>query len=326
MSFLKEIEQKKTVLKKTDVLKKESKLEETIVKDEEDYLRLMKETYFEKYYEQIEEFTFKSVIMPLTLDDIKSIYDANLDFEANGKSEKDLTGIAEKIDEGIKQIREKTKKECKVFVRLSSRSPKDAIYHLEEFSGLYEQKLQEFDNKEDLLSKLHAFYKASTEVLAVSSGTKAAELLKMSNRIQGDLKVCLDVGETMNLVIREFVKFPVKNELRGFVYNGVLTALTQYNNLAFFPEQQESKNEVEQKVKNLMDLFISAMAGVLNSFVVDIVLDDDGKVWVVEVNPFGELAGSCLFGWSKDRYALLKIRVLDAIVLFQGCVDGREAF
>eukprot|EP00092_Neocalanus_flemingeri_P092360 GFUD01117232.1.p1 GENE.GFUD01117232.1~~GFUD01117232.1.p1 ORF type:complete len:339 (+),score=100.60 GFUD01117232.1:86-1102(+) len=305
MSFLKEIEQKKTALRKTDGLKNDSKLEEMIVKDEEDYFRLMKETYFEKYYEQIEEFTFKSVIIPLTLEDIKSIFEANMEFETSGNSEHDLKCIAVKIDEGIRQVKIKANSDCKVFVRLSSRSPKDAIYHLEEFSDLYQQKLQEFDDKEDLFSKLHAFYKASTGVLAVSTGTEAAELLRKSNRIQGDLKVCLDVGETMNLVIREFVQFPVKNELRGFVYKGVLTALTQYNNLAFFPEQQKTKEEVEQKVKNLMEKFITAMAGVLNSFVVDIVLYDAGKVWVVEVNPFGELAGGCLFGWSKDRAVLM---------------------
>ena len=54
-------------------------------------------------------------------------------------------------------------------------------------------------------------------------------------------------------------------------------------------------------MKEMMKKFICAMADTLTSFIVDIVLDEDGKVWVVEVNPFGELAGSCLFSWSKDR-------------------------
>ena len=49
MAFLKEIEQNKTVLRKTGGKWRESKLEEMIVKDAEDYYRLMKETYFEKY-------------------------------------------------------------------------------------------------------------------------------------------------------------------------------------------------------------------------------------------------------------------------------------
>merc|ERR1711936_984663 len=92
--------------------------------------------------------------------------------------EVDLSVVASKIEEGIKQLRIEANKDCKVFVRLSSRSPKDAIYHLQEFLDLYQRKLLEFDNQEDLFSKLHAFYKSSTEVLAVSTGTKATELLR----------------------------------------------------------------------------------------------------------------------------------------------------
>ena len=61
----------------------------------------------------------------------------------------------------------------------------------------------------------------------VSTGLATCELLRKSNRIQGDLKTCLEREETMNLIIRQFVQFPVKNELRGFVYNGVFTVLTQ---------------------------------------------------------------------------------------------------
>jgi len=304
MSFLREIEEKKALLRKTEVTKENSNHEEMIVKDEHDYYRLMKETYFEKYYEQIEEFTFKSVIVPLTLEDIKTIYDATMEFESSKKTELDMTPIAKKIYEGIFEIRTSTNTECQVFVRLSSRSPKDAIYHLPTFSDEYKKYLQQFKDKDDLFSKLHAWYMASTSVLSVTTGLAACELLRKSSRIQGDLKACLESSETMNLIIRQFVKFPVKNELRGFVYNGVFTALTQYNNLTYFPEQKEGKKIVEQRVKDMMKRFICSMANTLTSFIVDIVLDEDGKVWVVEVNPFGELAGSCLFSWSKDREVL----------------------
>ena len=105
----------------------------------------------------------------------------------------------------------------------------------------------------------------------------------------------------MNLIVREFVQFPVKSELRGFVYQGSLTALTQYNRTCYFPDQLETKAEVEEKVRTFMEGFIVAMRSLLESFVVDIVVDTAGQVWVVEVNPFGELADSCLFSWTKDR-------------------------
>jgi len=305
MSFLRLIEERKAKLKKTETINKESKnVEDLIVKDEEDYYRLMKETYFEQYYSLIEEFTFKSVILPLSLQDIQDITKAYAEFDAEGTDNYDLKSIENKVDEGIEKIREKTNTECQVFVRLSSRSPKDAIYHLEHFPKLYQEKLLEFKDQEDVFSKLHAFYRASTEVLSVSTGKEATDLLRRSNRIQGDLEACLENNETMQLIVREFVQFPVENELRGFIYNGVLTALTQYNNIAYFPQHKKDKEHVEQKVKIFTEKLIVAMKPSLDSFVVDIVIDVEGRVWAVEVNPFGELAGSCLFSWSKDRSIL----------------------
>ena len=79
------------------------------------------------------------------------------------------------------------------------------------------------------------------------------------------------------------------------------------------------KSEVEHKVKEMMEKFISAMVKTLRSFIVDIVLDEDGKVWVVEVNPFGELAGSCLFGWSKDRLVLTILFFLRIQIISERC-------
>merc|ERR1712037_298186 len=306
MSFLKQLEEKKNALKKAEVSRKENTgPQEMIMKETEDFYRMLKETYFEAYYDQIEEFTFKSVILPMTIDDTKALMDAYTKFMDGTDKDVDLSVVDAKIDEGIRLIREKANK-CKVFVRLSSRSPKDAIYHLESFPSLIQEKLSGFENgREDLYSKLHAFYMASTEIMAVSSGREATDLMRRSDRIQGDMEEAIKNSEPMNLIIREFVNFPVKNELRGFVHKGVFTALTQYNNLAYFPEHIESKAEVEEKVKSFVKVFIKAMESVLDSFVMDIVIDDAGKVWVVEANPFGEMAGSCLFEWSRDRAILI---------------------
>ena len=172
-----------------------------------------------------------------------------------------------------------------MFVRLLSRSPKDAIYHLHVFSDLYQDKLSELNLHEDTFTKLRAFYNASTEALSISSGSKATELLRKSNKIQEDLRVCLERYESMKLIVRQFVNFPVKNELRAFVYKGSFTALTQYNNLAYFHEMSQVKDMMLEKVKELMMKLIDAMKPVLESFIADIVLDSEDKVWVVEVNP-----------------------------------------
>ena len=300
MSFLKEIEEKKSALKKAEVVKK-AEFANPILKDEEDYYRLLRETYFEDYYDLIKDFTFKSDIRILSLEEIRTVLQANKEFTETGSSDTvDLTSVENKIDESIAAIREVTGSACKVFVRFSSRSPKDAIYLLEAFPTLIQEKLQEL-NSTDIYAKLHAFYMASTEILAISSGSEAVDLFRKSSRIVGDLEHCLEVSEPMNVIVREFVQFPVKNELRGFVYQGSLTALTQYNRTCYFPDQLETKAEVEEKVHTFMKGFIVAMRSLLESFVVDIVVDTAGQVWVVEVNPFGELADSCLFSWTKDR-------------------------
>ena len=44
----------------------------------------------------------------------------------------------------------------------------------------------------------------------------------------------------------------------------------------------------------------------LQNFIVDIVIMSDGTIRIVELNPYGEFAGSCLFDWSvKTDYDLL---------------------
>ena len=67
------------------------------------------------------------MILPLTLEEIKSIHDAYTDFISKNGSHVDLNSIESKIEEGIKLIREKTGNDCKVFTRLSSRSPKGGL-------------------------------------------------------------------------------------------------------------------------------------------------------------------------------------------------------
>ena len=74
--------------------------------------------------------------------------------------------------------------------------------------------------------------------------------------------------------------------------------------LGFFPDQIGKKEETEGKVKAFMSEFIAVMMreSNLESFIADIVIDGEGNVWIVELNPFGELAGSCLFRCSVARW------------------------
>ncbi len=43
----------------------------------------------------------------------------------------------------------------------------------------------------------------------------------------------------MNIVLRDFREFEPELEFRGFIYDGKLTALTQYNDAIYFPRLQQ---------------------------------------------------------------------------------------
>lgn len=68
------------------------------------------------------------------------------------------------------------------------------------------------------------------------------------------------------------------------------------------------------------------------SYVTDLVieprLDGGFNVYLVELNPLCEAAGSCLFTWHKDRAVLLgaapyEFRINDKIPPFRHDIDGR---
>jgi hypothetical protein len=87
-----------------------------------------------------------------------------------------------------------------IFIRLSSRSPKDAALTKQKFKELFLSELKNVENAEkdldpnhQLIStdenrRLHALYIASTVALRATTGDEAIQLLIESDRIQGDLE------------------------------------------------------------------------------------------------------------------------------------------
>ena len=62
---------------------------------------------------------------------------------------------------------------------------------------------------------------------------------------------------------------------------------------------------MEINVRSFMERFIAAIIDFMVSFVVDIATDEQGKVWVVEINPFDKFASACLFDWNTDRAQMM---------------------
>ncbi|KAL6048674.1 Cell division cycle protein 123 [Balamuthia mandrillaris] len=305
-----------------------------LCEDGEDYTRLMEETYFEEYWEKIKPLSFTSTFVPLSKKAAAALMAAHKAFLAtknedsqqssgNWKEEHpELAQLVEDINAAQKLLDREH-----VFVRLSSRSPKDAALSRQGFKSLLEEELQQVKRLEGESATssdnqlLHALYRASTVALKVSNGEEGVQLLVESPRIQGDLDAYLHSqkeDETFNVVVREWGEFDVELEFRAFVYQNKFTALTQYNEFIFFPRMLSQKDTILSVITDFLHKEVMPLM-TLPNYVLDLALkypSGEGereeastyrgfKLYVVELNPLAEFAGSGLFDWTKDWDVLL---------------------
>jgi hypothetical protein len=304
----------------------------------DDFHRLMEEAQFEKYWTAIEPYTFRSAMVPLTREDVIAMYEGYDRAQQTGHRwpsveptvvessplDSALAAVAEKVEQGYQQLGLVVG--TPAFVRLSSRSAKDAILCCPgvDFRGKLDGLTARVAAEEarffaahpevppssELNQKLHVQYIASTELLATTTGVEAVERFLYSERVQEDLheaasKMEEDAQFVFNIVVRELGMFEVRNEIRGFVYNQKLTALTQYNQTCYFPQALLEREGVIAACTEFVETLIPALAADpssagLANFVVDLVMLNDGRVMVIELNPFAEFAGSGLFSWEKQ--------------------------
>lgn len=268
------------------------RIEETICKDDEDYARLMNETRLEEYLSVLgDELTFPTIVLPMN----QSQQDLRRCFreKRSWKEFPSLVQLARTIDE--------QKPWELIFVRLSTRSPKDAALKMRRYPELvrahYERVVKE-NGEESQNERLMALAAAATEVMGCRSGEECLDLLAASERIQDDLENM----SSLQICIREFVYFDSALESRGFVWEGKLTALTQYNNFVVSKKLLSMKHQVEAAcIKCFNELIGPKLEGRLKRYSIDFVVTTDLRVYVVEINPLAEFTGMGLFSWGKDR-------------------------
>eukprot|EP01106_Pelomyxa_sp_JSP_P015412 TRINITY_DN52_c0_g1_i15.p1 TRINITY_DN52_c0_g1~~TRINITY_DN52_c0_g1_i15.p1 ORF type:complete len:321 (-),score=71.82 TRINITY_DN52_c0_g1_i15:195-1157(-) len=288
----------------------------------------MSETYIEKYYDQIKDFTFRSTFRLLSRETAGALCSEHAKYKADKTAtwggNQLLCALATSIDQAKAELAVPW-----VFIRLSSRSPKDAPMTLPSFRSVYDKEFQWVLNDEhglppysgqELNRKLCAIYRATTFSMRVATGADAVNLLVRSDRIQGDLENFHrgQITEQFSVVIREFRTFDPDLEFRGFVYKGKFTALTQYNDYTYFPKLVARKQQILELIQREYALRVLPNVK-LSSYVIDFVLCvpseqgyagradrfDNLGLWVVEVNPLAEFAGTGMFTWEKDRDVLL---------------------
>ena len=139
---------------------KEKVLEPLLCADSETYQRLMNETRFECYYEAIRKWTFPSMMLPMEKETIQALRDGHLLFKTTlslDNDEKRTRACLEAFPPLLKlsQAIDACDIERPMFVRLSTRSPKDAILllHKERFREIFTNRLEatKFDETSGLL-------------------------------------------------------------------------------------------------------------------------------------------------------------------------------
>jgi hypothetical protein len=189
-----------------------------------------------------------------------------------------------------------------VFVKFTTRSPKDAIA-----TRIDESKTIE----EAILIK--------TNALRVHNAYETLELLSKSKRIFSDINFYFQFGEKcasadLALVFREFREsFRPDFEFRCYVADGKrMTAISQYNCYDVFSSLQDSHvvDRICQAIITKHNIIRNEIP--LPSYVIDFAAykkegSEDFQVEVIELNPFGSdlSSGSCLFHWEKDSDLLM---------------------
>lgn len=239
-----------------------------------EYERLIDDTKFELYWPLISQHTFSSKSLPLSETAAKalvSLYDnKNRLITPRDISEDDsLSLLAKSIDDARDSLG------CKrVFVRLSTRSPKDAVLEdpsFEDAQKAIEVQLEATDGGcTPFNRRMHAFYEAARRGMGITRGVDALCLLALSRRTIQDLR-SHQSGGNLHVVVREFNEFDVSQEFRVFICRQKITAASSYITQVYFPQLSMYREEIARCIQTFLTKELLPVIQ-LKHLIVDVVL------------------------------------------------------
>ncbi|KAL6050058.1 Cell division cycle protein 123 [Balamuthia mandrillaris] len=178
----------------------------------------------ENWYPQLKEYTFETTFLNLSPEEARAIvstYQQKQRQECGkeqAKAEEEelhlLSQLKERINNAIKAFVGGEGEDGGAFVRLSTRSPKDATIAGDKTMRLFEEELERMEQeeqvenaREDENARLVALIVASTKAMMVCSGEEALQLITTSERSHEDLLLALEFPEEwdMKVIIRKWV-------------------------------------------------------------------------------------------------------------------------
>lgn len=207
------------------------------------------------------------------------------------------------------------KKSNKVELKEDSRKPKSEEDNSSIPKALLRQKSgdeEAFDvnlvQKEPLKNvALRAFTRVMSTKNQVRNGKEAMYLLRHSLRTKEDLQQLHTWNKTAELKVSisvrrwnsDVARHPGM-EFRGFVYNNELNAVSQYDDVVYYPNVVRFKQVICTRIKAFFDQHVKEALKEHKNYVIDFFVGLE-KVFVIEINPFHNGAGACLFTWRENR-------------------------
>lgn len=228
------------------------------------YWDWVKPTYIENWAAGLYNLSIPSIDLPITLQDAEGI--ADVAWGNKPKNPDAIDVICSRLDEAI------AKMPNGAFVRLGSRSPKDA-----------------------------------GKSLHVTNADQAMTLFVNSERVFDDLILAIGNKYTPHIWVRQWIDIPKDAEFRCFMKNRKLVGISQYYYFdGAFKNIIDNSEQIQWAIQQFFSVFSAACH--LDSVVFDVYLKNkvhgNEVTWdvrLLEINPFFELTDPCLFTWSKPK-------------------------
>jgi hypothetical protein len=296
----------------------------------ENYQNSILDINMDTYYEALKDFTFETKFLPFSINDAKAFM-AAYDFL---KEHKTLDGLAVEVkttlsalEAGVQRVIDEVrgKDDC-VFVKTSCRSAKDTAIFAQKFRDVYRELLSK-KNPHSENDQVASLIEAAVLLLQTHNAKELVDTFVLSERVYEDLNIALGKSERWDqyFVVRKWYTIHPSMEFRGFVCNGALNALSQYNHLCYYPNVTKNEKGIGAAIVEYFNVNIKdRLAKKFPQYVVDFAIvgdrEENGKfvfdrIFVIELNPFLFSTDGALFSWGRERNLLehgpFEFRVLD---------------
>ncbi|CZG95294.1 D123 [Legionella pneumophila] len=185
----------------------------------------------ENWYPHLKKHTFKSRFITLNYNDIQYLM-------GNILPDYDSTKLESMFNNIISEFNNK-----EVFMRLSTRSPKDSKHLFEEAATIMSKDFVYWSENDNKHQQLVSFVASMLKSMKIKNGRKIIETIAQSPRVYNDLIALVSSVDqsdcTTNIILREWHDIRPDHEFRVFVSRrhrkeSIVTAISQYFHFLYF--------------------------------------------------------------------------------------------